>query len=289
MPIADWSVDFNLRSRVWATGSQLLPFNQTVIFPSGEGTYLLRQDGCKLSTPGDAVRAQKENVPEADGSILHCRYVAGMEMQLAIQLWEKDRDRPACDELLQEMLDELMGYLFNLINAGDDDGRISWTPKGENTRMLDDIRLLTYPSESHPPSGIMEIGVTLDCALPYSEDELQLAPTIPGDVVNGGNRPTYPVWKVFGPTTYFTIENTDTGESFSWDGAAPGMPVIGPTDYLEINTFDNTVFKNAIGSNLMGGIVMSISEFFLIPPGTSAISLSSGGAASVGLINAAWA
>lgn len=287
MPIADWTVDFSIRDRIWAPGSEELLLNQSIAFSAGAGAYMLRQDGCKL---GPTVRAQINDVPQGDGSILHCRYVTGMQMDLAIQMWEADLEKPACDDLLQEMLDELMAYLYNLINAGDNDGRVFWKPAGVDQRMIDDCRLLVYPVETHPDSGIMEIAVTIDTQWPYAVDAAQLEPVIPGNVVNAGNRPTYPVWIITYPVTYTTVANSDTGEQFSWDSSRPGTGgALNPGEYLEIDTFRNTIYKNGVGANLKAGIVMDSSEFFSIPPGTSPITLSEGGVTSHGLINAAWA
>lgn len=285
MPIADWTVPFDLTSAVYS--ATLLPINQLTTFASGTGIYLLRQDGCSLNA---SVRATKDNVPQADGSILHCRFLTGMEMNLAVQMWEST-DYPACDALLQDMTDELMGYLYGLLNAGDNEGRISWTPAGQSVRMLDDIRLFTYPSESFP-GGVNELAFTLDCALPYAENLTQLSPSIPGAVVNSGNRPTYPVWKIYGPYTSFTLTNTTTNESFSYNGALPGAMSITGGDYIEINTFNNTAYRNGNQQNVKPGIDMLASDFFSINPGSNTITLAySGGVggASVGLINAAWA
>jgi hypothetical protein len=226
-----------------------------------------------------------------------------MEMNLAIQLWENDT-QIACDTLLQEMLDDLMGYLYNLINAGDNEGRISWVPSGGSStastgRMLDDIRLLSYPAESQQPASPYEIAVTVDCALPYAEDLTQLQPVIPANpVVNYGNRPSYPVWQIWGPFSDFTLINTsvgsagppDTRPQFRWDSTIPGAgAAIGAADYLEIDTFRNTVYLNGSGANRKAGIDMLNSEFFTIPPGSNTITCPGIGAASVCLINAAWA
>ncbi len=294
MPLADWTVPFRLRSSVFAGATELLFNTQTA-----SGIYILRHDGCTLN---NTVRLQKENVPQEDGAILHRRYVAGMEMVLAIQMWDRP-DQIACDESLQAMLDDLMGYLYGLLNAGDNEGRISWLPAGNsspysNYRMLDDIRLMTYPAESQGAGSPYEIGVTLDCALPYAEDETQFSPPppIPGPVINAGNRPTYPVWKIVGTFTSFTMTatfpDTSTAE-FSFDGSLNGGGgAVTTPDYLEINTFNNTVYLNGSGANRMPGIVMPDSEFFSLPPGTTTIAITYGGGAggaSVGLINAAWA
>lgn len=281
MPIADWTVPFELTSQLYS--ATLLDINQSLTFPAGQGIYLLRPDGCTLT---NTVRATKDNVPQAEGAILHRRFLAGMEMNLAIQLWEST-EKPACDSLQQEMLDTLMGYLYNLINAGDNVGRITWQPWGVNARMLDDLRLFTYPLEAHPPGGAMEITVTLDCELPYTEDLLELDPVISGPVVNGGNRPTFPVWIINGPFTSFGLQNTTTGDEFLYDGSLPGATPVGGGDYLEINTFKNTVYLNGAGANMMPGIQMDSSDFFPLPAGSNAIVVT--GASGFARINAAWA
>jgi hypothetical protein len=300
MPLADWTVPFSLTSAVYSATP--LAFNTPVVFPSGTGTYFLRSDGCSLD---NQVRQTKDFVPQADGSILHRRFVAGMEMSLAIQMWE-GTDNVACDSLLQEMLDDLMGYLYGLLNAGDNEGRISWVPEGgssatSTSRMLDDIRLLSYPKESQQ-SAAYEVTVTIDCALPYSEDLTQLAPSIAGGggtVINNGNRPTYPVWQVYngsGANLAFTLTNTTTGDSFSFDDSLPGCANIASGEYVEIDTFRNSVTKVAAGptlSNVAAGVVMTTSDFFSIPPGSNTITLvattGSIGGASQALINAAFA
>ena len=309
MAITDWTVPFLLRSRVYTNSpspggvsDNPLPINSIVTFPSGTGYYLLREDGCSLV---NQVRSTKEFVPQADGSILHCRFVAGMEMTLAIQMWQ-DAHTLACDTLLKEMVDTLNGYLYGLLNAGDNDGRIDWLPSGNSSvgssyRMLEDIRLLTYPAESHQTGSPYEVTVTLDTEWPYAVDETQLAPTFvggSGTITNYGNRPTYPVWKIYGPYDGFVITNLTTGDTFSYDSLQPSAPNIGVNDYIEIGTFKNTSFKNGSGANCDPGIVMATSDFFTIPPGTNSISVVYTGAVNVpdpvnndsttALINAAW-
>lgn len=288
--IPDWTVPFELRSSVFA-GAVTLPFNTQ----TARGIYLLRPDGCSLE---NVVRLTKEYAPQQDGAILHRRFVGGMQMNLAVQLWENERD-VACGDLLQEMSDNLGGYLYGLLNAGDNEGRIVWSPAGGSSvsstrRMLDDIRLFTYPVPITNPDTAVEIPVAFDCSLPYAEDETQLGPSIPGAVVNNGNRPTYPVWKLFGAfssvTMTATFPDTTTAE-WTYDGTLPGASTIGGGDYIEIDTFRNTLYKNGAGANLKPGMVMTSSKFFTLPPGSTTIGVTySGGAggASVGLINAAF-
>lgn len=286
MPLANWNVPFELTSALYS--STRLPINSPFAFPAGTGQLNLRHDGCSINT---VVRSTKNPVPQADGDILHRRFTTGTQMNLAIQFWDNRLGEVACGELLQSMLDTTLGYLFALINAGDNEGRISWTPEGENARMLDDIRLLSYMTGAQPAEGgQFELGVTLDCALPYVEDLTQLAPTLPGTVVNAGNRPTYPVWRIDGPFTTMTLTNSTTTESFSYNNGQPGAPTIGSGDILEIDTFLNSVTKIETGpvlTNAFAGMVLPSSEFFLIDPGSPSIALS-GASSGTGLINSAW-
>ena len=150
MGVSNWGLPFYLTSKVYTDDPEPdteapdpLPINQVFTLRGGEQVkYLLRPDGCSLT---NSVRETKDFIPQADGAILHRRFTAGMEMQLTIQMWETS-EQIACDAVLQQMLDTLNGYLYGLINAGDNQGRIAWLPaQGWNIRMLDDIRLLSYP------------------------------------------------------------------------------------------------------------------------------------------------
>ena len=358
MPLADWAVPFLLTSADYSA-TKLDINTQTA-----NGLYLLRPEGCSLV---NQVRSSKEFVPQEDGAILHRRFAAGMEMTLAIQLWET-HDKIACDDLLQTMLDTLMGYLYGLLNAGDNEGRIQWLPDGfsstaSNYRMLDDIRLASYPVESQQPGSPYEITVTVDCELPYAFDLTEVSQSLTGGsgtITNYGNRPLYPVWKIYGPFDDFTLTNTTTVEQLVWNQLLPGAgTAITDAQYLEIDTFRNTVslfrattatgvnaansatinvastsdwptsgsftmlgvtttytgisattltgcgnhpvtaggeviLNTAIGGRA-AGIDMLNSEFFLIPPGSNAITVSYTGGnttnnnSSVALVNSAFA
>lgn len=287
--IANWNVPFYMTSASYG-GGVLLPFNETFAFPAGTGKIVLKQEGCSLAA---AVRSTKDNVPQADGSILHRRFLTGMEMQLSAWFWETTgaEGKMACDDLLQSMVDTFMGYAYGLLNAGDNEGRISWLPDGAAPRMLDDIRLASYPKEAHVDGPGMGFEFMIDCALPYAENLEQLAPAVPGVVVNGGNRPTYPVWQIDGPFSgVMTLANTTTGEEFSYDEDLPEAPNIDAGDYLEIDVFRNSATKIAPGpvlSNAFPGLVLPDSAFFEIVPGNNTITLS-GAPSGNGLINAAW-
>jgi hypothetical protein len=304
MPLADWTVPFTLTSTPYT--STLLSLNTPTVLASGDSSiFYLRPDGCQLNA---TVRQTKDNVPQADGSILHRRFMTGMEMNLVVQMWQ-DNDKIACDSLLEEMLDLFMGYAYGLLNAGDNEGRISWAPTfgssvSSTSRMLEDIRLLSYPVETQQPGSPYEVALTVDSVWPYAADLTQLSPSLSGGsgtVLNLGNRPTYPVWKIYGPYDAFVLTDTSVTPNaiIRWDQTLPGAgAALTNAEYIEIDTFRNSVTKVAAGpvlSNVAAGIDMTASEFFTISPGSHSITVSytSGNAtnnnSSVALINAAFA
>lgn len=304
---ADWTVPFSLRSKIYTNNPTPLgvnddpiALNEQVTFNNGTGYYLLRQDGCSLV---NQVRSQKEFAPQEDGAILHGRFTGGMEMTLAIQMWQ-NATAVACDELLQEMVDTLEGYLYGLLNSGDNEGRITWEPAGGSSnvpgsngrRMLDDIRLLTYPTGAQAPGQAYELGVTIDCELPYAEDETQLSVNLTDaglgvTVTNYGNRPTFPVYRLDGGWSTQTLTNTTTGDIFVYDDTLPDAPNIGVGEWLEIDTFRNTVTKGPAAPTLINadaGIVMDGSVFGPLLPGDNQIELFVTGSTGIALVNGAW-
>lgn len=302
MAVADWTVPFELTSQVYS--GTLLPFNQAIAFANGTGYYRLRTDGCALT---NVVRQTKDDVPQAPGSILHRRWVAGMEMNLAIQMWGEGTI--ACDELLQEMLDEIMGYLYGLLNAGDNQGRISWTPASINARMLDDIRLLSYPVATQAAGSAYELTFSIDCEQPYALDltqqYVQIADGATVVITNNGNCPFYPVLQVnmvayqvpdVTACTGISILNehpTGSGitEEFVWTASQPGSQQIPANQFADVNCFRNTMFKSIDGitandANMTPGIVMPDSEYIVLYPGTNSITVAGG---PVGVLwNPSW-
>lgn len=301
MPITDWTVPFDLTSWVWTDGVDTpLPLNQAVTFTNGVGVYRLKMDACSLT---NVVRQTKDFVPQGQGAILHRRWVGGMEMLLTVQMWELG-DKIACDALLQEMCDEISGYLFGLLNAVDNEGRISWNPVGgssaiSTSRMLDNLRLLSYPSVSQGPGAPLEMAFSVDTEYPYAEDLTQTrTPIADGTTVvitNLGTEPTFPVFQVnrlnnvTDPVacSVFTIQNLTTGENFLWIGNVPGSQQISGGSYGEIDSFGNTMFEDGNGANLTPGIDFVSSEFPVLEPGANSITIS--GADMDVLWNSAWA
>lgn len=260
-----------------------MDFNEQTV----DGLYLLDQSVCAVNVD---TRVTKSNVPQANGSILPARFLTGASMVLKIQMWE-DEDTPACDELLRLMLDELSGAFVSLLNAGDNEGRIEWVTPGANTRMLDDIRLFTYPSSlQFDDNTIPFITVAVDTQYPYAEDLSQSSPTVSGSfsITNGGNTDFWPVWKINGPFSAFTLENTSRGQQIEYDDTLPDAVPVAGGDYAEINTFTGTIFLNGSGADLSAGIVELNTDEFALGPNAENLVLT-GAPDAVLLHQAAWA
>ena len=261
--IPDWSVPFTLTSPYGE-----LEINQVI---PGFGTYRMNQSLCSAAVK---VRSTKTDVPQSDGSILHHRFFTGVEAHAAIQLW--DGDAIACDATAQLMFDTLMLHLRALVNAGDNQGRISWVPDGNLERMFDDIRLLAYPTVGLSQANLgYEIQFDFDTQYPYAQDLNQsggtptlLAAGVPQDLVNVGSASYFPVFKV-GPSTTFTLRNNTTGLEINYDGNRPGAMAIPGGSYGEIDTFRNTMYLNGNSTNLKPGIEVTTSDFWELGPGTN--------------------
>lgn len=263
------------------------PYSGTLVFNvQSDRLYLLDQQGCEFNI---TVRSTKDNVPQADGSILHHRFLTGVEMVLTIQLWES-QDRVACDDLLASMLDEISGSFRSLLNAGDNEGRLAWEIDGGNTRMLDDCRLLVYP-EVRMTEALTIVTVTIDSKYPYAEDLTQVATLIEaGDTVtitNDGTAEYFPVFQInrlypaaagASPVSSFVIANNTSGQQISYDGAFPGASSISANRFAEIDCFSNTIYESTSpvgpgdGANLKAGVDELNSEYFSLLTGDNEIT-----------------
>lgn len=264
------------------------PYSGTLSFnvQTASGLYLLVNDGCDFQ---ESVRSTVDNVPQADGAILHPRFLTGTQMPLKIGLWQ-DADTIACDDLLVEMLDTLSGAFRSLLNAGDNEGRLAWEIAGGNERMLDDVRLLVYPSfQPGPPPTFT---VTIDSGYPYAQDLNQTrTPCADGataTINNTGSADYMPVFQVnrlngapagAAPVSAFTIDNLTTGEQFVYDDSLPGAAAIAANRYAEITTFANTVYQSTTaigpgdGRNLKAGVDELNSEYFALRIGSNDIEI----------------
>ena len=258
------------------------PYNGSMSFnvQTAQGLYLLDQSGCDFRI---VVRETTDNVPQSDGSILHHRFLTGVQMDLLITLWE-DPDKAACNDSLATMVDDLTGAFRSLLNAGDNEGRLAWAVSGQNQRMLDDVRLLVYPSFK-TTGGTNVVTVTIDSQYPYAQDLNQtLTPVSDGSTVvvtNNGTADYFPVFQVnrlngvtdAGSVTAFTLQNLTTGIDFVWNSALPGASPIAGSNYGEITCFSNTFYLNGNGADLSAGISELVSDYFPLQMGANNIKI----------------
>lgn len=272
MPISDWTVSATLAS----------VYGDLVLNAATGDRYLIDQSDSDM---WQDVRAQQLNVPQEDGSLIQERFFTGTRLKLAIQLWENGD--PACDEALTRMVDTLMKHAASLLKAANS-GRFLWDPAGDDVRMLDYMQLLARPQWAWA-DGARKATLNFDSPFPYAIDFTQILTNITGSTAldNVGNTTMFPVFKVNGASSAFTLSNDTTGLLISFDSALPGASAIPGGSYLEIDTFRNTAYLNGDGANYKPGIDVQASDFFGLVPGANVISIS--GAPSVDVLwQAAW-
>ncbi len=246
---------------------------------TSSGIYLVDQGGCDFHID---VRSTTDNVPQADGSILHTRFLTGVTIPMTIQLWETRNELACHGELLVEMLDNLSGALRSLLNAGDNEGRLAYQVDGQNDRMVDDVRLLVYPTFTPGPPPT--VTFTIDSRYPYAQDLTQQRTTflngVPQSIDNTGTAGYWPVFQVnraAGVTNTaavndFTIQNITTGIDFVYSSSNPGAdPISAGGHYAEIDTFGNTIYLDGDGADLAAGITELESDYWPLVTGENDI------------------
>lgn len=236
-----------------------------------------------------SVRSSKDNVPQADGSILHYRFKTGYELALTVELWAT-RDNIACAEDITVLGEALDGALSSLLNPPDQNGRLIWTPDGAGTmpgaRMFNDLALLEAPVSVMQAGGAIRVQFVLDTQWPYAMDTSERQISVDGTVFidHGGNADLYPVLKVLGGgggVSNFIVSNVTQGKALSYDGAT-----IPAGEYLEINMFKNTAFLNGDEANYLNGFDPELTDFFTLSPGENQIDTNT---EVIFLVNGAWA
>jgi hypothetical protein len=274
----EWGIPFTIQS-----SKGTLALNEVV----GDGYYLLIEDNCEARRP---LRVTVDDVPQGDGSIPHHRFTGGYEVNITLALWEASRQQPACDEQARLMAEELMLHLNCLLN---DDGRLFWTPSGlGDQRLLDNARLREVSAWTFGQAGDPRITFRLDSPFPYvydfAQESVSLAASTPQSVTNEGNVDTFPVIRVLGPTTAFSLENETLSQAIVYDSGLPGAVDIGVGEYMEFDFFRNTAYLNGTGASGKPGIDVELSDFWVLQASTPN-SIESSGAASTLLFNHSYA
>lgn len=278
--IANWSVPFTL-----TTPRGSLPLNAA----TGD-RYLLLNEKC---SGGADLRFTSDDMPQADGQLNHRSYLTGYRMRLALGLW--DGEEAACGQAAQEMLDEL-GQHLDALRRDTGTKRIVWTPEGMPARMVNDLDLFERQVVTVVPrdeESIVAVTFGVVSEFPYEMSEAEQTPvlinagSIPTTLTNDGNTRFWPVFKVYGPTSQFTITNLsvldDDGNPLEivYDGSW-----IGTSEYVEIDAFRGTVFLNGDEDNLLSGIDFTETTFWALEPGANDVTIE--GADVDVLYNDAW-
>ncbi len=273
--IGDWSVPFTLQ-----TDAGNLALNDT----TGGPLYAVLNDACDA---GADIRFTADLMPQSDGQLNHTQYLTGYKMRLALALWN-DPTSVACGADAQDMLDELDAHIDALRNPLGTT-RLVWHPTSKPERMANDIVLAERAVATVVPGrsdGLVAVQFAVVSAFPYAMSEQEQTPATITDgatetLVNEGTTRFWPVFKVYGPTSNFTITNTTTGELLAWDGA-----MIGTGEYVEIDMFRGTAYLNGDGANLLDGIDFLTTDFWALERGLNYVTID--GADTDVLWNDAW-
>lgn len=271
--IADWS---SLDKIVTVLTD--LPLNAA----SGQ-RYVVLNDRCDA---GADLRTTFDNMPQGDGQLNHRQYLTGYKMRLALALWVDDE--PACGQDAQEMLDEL-GARIDALRGFEGNRRIVWTPENMASRMLNDVSLMEKPVVTVEPGGsegIVTVTFGVVSPFPYEMSEAEQTPASIADgatetLTNAGSTRFWPVFKVNGATSAFTISNAANGQEIVYNGTA-----IGGGEYLEIDCFRATAFLNGDIASRLDSINFELTDFFALEVGDNDVSIA--GASCDVLWNDGW-
>lgn len=300
-------VDFELPFWLWVEQlGDFLPINQA-LGTTDTRRFQLNPARCSSSLP---VRITEDDVPQGDGKIPHRRWRSGYGITLALEPFqsfdtETGIGEPACDQILQEMIDELGLFVNATIRTGLVSGlpnaRVIWRPAGATDatldRMLDRVQLVSVTPTQEGALGGLQIIVQFDTPYPYylreAETDVTVGITSPETVTNDGNVDHYPVMLIYGPTSYVEITNNsatdENGDPFTliYDASLPGGVAIGGGDYVEVTFFDGKAYLNGSGAGRKAGLDFRYTDFFPIVPGDNEIEVV--GATVLVKTNAAYA
>jgi hypothetical protein len=286
MSIVDWDVPFTLISDQ----------GQLDINSGPTSRYILDKSGCQSVAP---IRATKDNIPQASGSILHKRYKTGYEIQLRMMYWEWSgaQKKPACGGYATLMHDDLMKHLEAML---DEDGRLLFVPEGlsdvrffESTRWLQEVTV-------DAQSGFLTVTFRLDSPYPYALNFTQQSDSFSSTdtLVNGGTAEMFPVIQVAAgssPLGAFTLTNLDNLDpqgnplKIVFNEDLPGASAIPAGSYVEIITFRNSVYLNGSGANYKPGIDVEDSDFWGLVVGSNDITIVGDGSNPNPTVTILWA
>jgi hypothetical protein len=302
--ISQWDVPIDL-----LTPEGTLRFNEAtgVPFTSSDYYYFLLQSRACNAAPAP-LRFSADPIPQDDGEIIRRTFKPGYTVNLAVELWTLKQDTaPACDADLTVMWDTLLLHVNALVNPEVEDlytgqCRLHASLPGVAERTFDKVRLSEWPVSSFDGPELAAVNVAtfqLQTEYPYAIDSAEvLSPKRlnVGDTITFTNRGThrmYPVFRVYGPYTEFTLLNNTTGKYITYFNGLPGASSVAAGHFIEIDTWRNSVYLDATAASRKPGIDFANSDFFPLEPGDNALqfgAIGGSGATHVDVLwQAAWA
>lgn len=286
MPNVEWeNIEHLLEAPDWHGGTNYLYMNSPAPVPAAgilndpTERYMLLPDKCKAERD---LRLTRTFRPQNDGELVHRKFAAGLQFDLAVELWTADDGAsepsgPACDTQRRIMYDKLSGQLYAIIR---DYGGWVWAPSTIipiPDRRLNLMQLVDGPKQER--DGIFTVVTfSLRSPFPYAVND-ELLTTSVGDgsstlLANEGTAPYYPIVRVYGPTDTVTVENVTTGQSLVYlgAGALPGSISIPGGDYADFDFWEETAFLSDGVTRLKAGIDLSATDFWTLVPGDNQIA-----------------
>ena len=284
-----------------------LNFNQVLTAGSSGGVnnavFIIDPDGYKIVP---TMRVTADNISQQDGSVLHPRFTSGLAATLKVR-YAISQDGiypatdegggqvlPACNSDLRLMHEHLILHLQALLTASatpNTSQRLIWFPTGlGDSRLLQAIQTLAWIDPVVGGTGdddFTYVTFQVESPFPYAIDGTQITTALtdgggPVAIPNAGDSSFFPLIRVAGSTSAFTITKTATGEQVVYSGTA-----IAGGHYAEINFFDGTIFLDGDSTDLQASLDPTNTDFFQIAPGGSNIEIV--GANATVLTNGAYA
>ncbi len=241
-----------------------------LLFNPGRGLPGLHLTGLPgLDSPD--IRTPISNRPQAHGAIHHVQFFGARTFTIeGVILQNTTTD-------LQLSENALKGHWYaSVADSRLPNARFAFTPKGESERFV------TFkPSDELTISGthVKEFQMPVVAVDPTIYTMTQFT-SGGGTLVNAGDAPSWPVFKVYGGSVTITNSAYSPSRSIVMSGAPAGG------GYVEINPFTGTAYLNGDGANMAPYIDWSATSFWPLMPGSNPVSVS--GASTDILWNHGW-
>lgn len=270
--------------------NQLLTPNGTLTFGGTSIPRLMVVDAPGFDNA--SLRTAVDPAPQKGGAIVHRALEGARYPGLKVLLQGADAPGVATYE------DTIKSYVGSILST---QGRVLFTPPGQAQRFAEvnayDMVEFTpvQTGDFGEPVGFYKVGmIPLVASDPYTYTYTQdVNDILPGGslaISNLGNAPSFPVLRVYGPFSAFTITNTITAQAVAMGNANPMSITTG--HYVEIvNKWETCVLDGNV-RHIEGYLDVTSTNFWSLSPGSNTITASfvgSGGTTKVTVLsNSAW-